>query len=60
MSFAIVTKNLGKIQKSITYWLSTILIWFFDFWKVDYDSFRWVSPFFYYFNGSYFLNFFCT
>jgi hypothetical protein len=40
MSFASVTKNVGKIQKSITYWLSTILIWFFHFWKVDYDSFR--------------------
>jgi len=26
MSFAGVTKNVGKIQKSITYWLSTNLI----------------------------------
>jgi hypothetical protein len=43
MSFTHVTKNVGKIQKSITYWLSTILIWIF---KVDYDSFKWVSPFF--------------
>jgi hypothetical protein len=40
MSFASVRKNVGKIQKSITYWLSMILIWFFHFWKVDYDSFR--------------------
>jgi hypothetical protein len=40
MSFVSVTKNVGKIQKSITYWLSTNLIWFFHFWKVDYDNFR--------------------
>jgi hypothetical protein len=40
MSFVGVTKNVGKIQKSITYWLSTILIWFFHSWKVDYDSFK--------------------
>jgi hypothetical protein len=40
MSFAGVTKNVGKIQKFITYWLSTILIWFFHFWKVDYDNFK--------------------
>jgi len=31
MSFVNVTKNVGKIQKSITYWLSMILIWFFIF-----------------------------
>jgi hypothetical protein len=40
MSFVGVTKNAGKIQKFITYWISNILIWFFHFWKVDYDSFR--------------------
>jgi hypothetical protein len=40
MSFASVTKDVGKIQKSITYWLSTILILIFHSWKVDYDSFR--------------------
>jgi hypothetical protein len=40
MSFASVTKNVGKIENSIIYWLSMILIWFFYFWKVDYDSFR--------------------
>jgi hypothetical protein len=39
MSIAQVTKNVGKIQKSITYWLSTIMIWFFHSWKVDYDNF---------------------
>ncbi len=31
MSFVNVTKNVDKIQKSITYWLSMILIWFFIF-----------------------------
>jgi hypothetical protein len=40
MSFVGVTENVGKIQKSITYWLSMILIWLFHFWKVDYDNFR--------------------
>jgi hypothetical protein len=40
MSFVGVTKSVGKIQKSIIYWLSMILIWFFHFSKVDYDSFR--------------------
>jgi hypothetical protein len=43
MSFAGVTKSVGKIQKFITYWLSMILIWFFHFGKVDYDSFRQVG-----------------
>jgi hypothetical protein len=57
MSFTGVTKNVDKIQKSITYWLSTILIWFFHFWKVDYDSFRYVDPFIYYFNEFYFIYF---
>jgi hypothetical protein len=43
MNFAGVTKNVGKIQKSITYWLSTILIWFVYFWKVDYDALdKWI------------------
>jgi hypothetical protein len=40
MNFVGVTKNVGKIQKSNTYWLFMILIWFFHFWKVDYDSFK--------------------
>jgi hypothetical protein len=40
MSFANVTKNVNKTQKSIIYWLSMILIWFVHFWKVDYDSFK--------------------
>jgi len=40
MSFVNVTKSVGKIQKSIIYWLYTILIWFFNFWKVDYDSLK--------------------
>jgi len=40
MNFVGVTKNVGKIQKFITYLLSTILICFFHFWKIDYDSFR--------------------
>jgi hypothetical protein len=40
MSFVGVTKNVGKIQKSIIYWLSTILIWFFHSWKFDYDNFK--------------------
>jgi hypothetical protein len=31
MSFAGVTKSVGKIQKSITYWLSMILFDFFIF-----------------------------
>jgi len=31
MNFASVTKNVGKIQKSIIYWLSMILIDFFIF-----------------------------
>jgi hypothetical protein len=47
MNFVSVTKNVGKIQKSITYWLSTIFIWFFYFWKIDYDSLRQMNPFFY-------------
>jgi hypothetical protein len=29
MSFVGVTKSVGKIQKHITYWLSTIFNWFF-------------------------------
>jgi hypothetical protein len=29
MSFVDVTKIVGKIQKSISYWLSVILIYFF-------------------------------
>jgi len=45
MSFVGVTKNVGKTQKSITSYLSTILIWFFHFWKVDYDSFKEVNLF---------------
>jgi len=40
MSFVSMTKNVEKIQKSITYWLSMILILFFHSWKIDYDSFR--------------------
>jgi hypothetical protein len=46
MNFVGVTKSVSKIQKSITYWLCTILILLFLAWKVDYDSFRLVSPFF--------------
>jgi hypothetical protein len=55
MSFAGVTKNVSKIQKSITYWLSMILIWLFHFLEVDYDSFKQMNPFYYYFNGPYFI-----
>jgi hypothetical protein len=40
MNFVGVTKIVGKIQKSKTYWLSMILILFFHSWKVDYDSFK--------------------
>jgi hypothetical protein len=53
MSFVGLTKSVGKIQKSITYWLSMILILFFHSWKVDYNSFRQVNLFFYYFNEFY-------
>jgi hypothetical protein len=60
MSFVSVTKHVGKIQKSITYWLSMILIWFFHFWKVDYESFRYVSPFFELFQWILFYLFSCT
>jgi hypothetical protein len=35
-----VRKSVGKFQKSITYWLSIILICFFHFWKDDYDTFK--------------------
>jgi len=57
MNFASVTKSVGKIQKSITYELSMILIWFVHFWKADYDNLKLVNPFFYYFNEFYFIYF---
>jgi len=60
MNFAGVTKNVGKIQKSITYWLSTILIWFVYFWKVDYDALdKWIF-FFLLFQWILFYLFSCT
>ncbi len=46
MNFVSVTKNMGKIQKSNTYWLSTILIWFSIFEKLIMIALdKWV-PFF--------------
>jgi hypothetical protein len=33
-------KKCEEIQKSISYWLSMILIWFFNSWKVNYDNFK--------------------
>jgi hypothetical protein len=57
MSFKGVRKSVRKIQKSITYWLSIILICFFHFCKVNYDSFKYMNPFFYYFNEFYFIYF---
>jgi len=44
MSFAGVTKGVRKIQNSITYWLSTILIRFFHSWKNDEKS-AFIYPF---------------
>jgi hypothetical protein len=57
MSFVSVIKNVGKIQKSITYWLSMIFIWFFIFGRLIMITLdKWV-PFFYYINEFYFFYF---
>jgi hypothetical protein len=54
MNFAGVTKNVGKVQETITYRLSMVLLWFFILKRLIMIALDKCVPFFkYYFNDFY-------